>query len=318
LAIAKKDLETIDARVADTVKEVIKGEFDHYLKDLSFRIGQAYDILDRQSVQSGSTPTVTSGKVYAEDLHLVGRHNITGYTVTNDSPAVGSIAWADLKMVYNGQETAIANGNTAMTYAWWSATTTPGVLQVSNTKPTLATGDVLLFLNKAGKHSVMLSDSNASLPQIVAINAVDSTAVQANAIGQTALQDDAVRSNHIFAGAVGGTELADGAVNRNNILGANTVIAGHLGNGAINRNAILGQNVVTATELADNAVDVNAIAANAVMSNKIADNAISRNTMLQANVVETAAIAANAVTTTEIKPGAVSATRLSIMRHLIF
>jgi hypothetical protein len=311
------DAKNLDARIESTVTRVIKEQFDHYLEDISFRIKQAYDVLDRQAMASGSSATI-NGKVYAEDLNLLGRHMITGYTITANTPAVGSIAWADLKMVYNGQETAITNGNTANTYAWWSSTTTPTVLQTSNAKPTLATGDVLLFLNKGGTPTVMLSDSNASLPAVVATNAVDATAIQANAVGMTALQDDAIRSNHIFNGAVGGSELADGAVNRNNIIGANMITSTQINNGAITRNAQLGVNVITAAELADNAVDVNAISANAVLANKIGDGAIVRANQMANNVVTTNQISANAVTETEIKPGAVSATRLSIMRHLIY
>lgn len=229
------------AELDKRIENILHDKLAHFLTDIDFRIKQAYDIVDR-SASAG----IAKGKVYAEDLNLIGRHMITGYTITNDSPAVGSIAWSDLHMVYNGVNYDITSGSTALKYVWWSSTVTPTTLQTNNTKPVLAPGEVLLFMNAAGKAKVMLSDTNASMPQILSDGAVDTGSILANAVGSTAIN------------------------------------------------------------------------ANAITSNKIADLAISRTGQLAANTVNTTAILANAITGNEILAGSVSATKLSILRHVLY
>lgn len=362
----------IDARIQETVKEVIKGEFDHYLKDLSFRIGQAYDLLDR----AGNPAPSQTGKVYAEDLNVMNRAYMTGYTLTNNSPVAGSVAWADLHMVYNGTDTLITNGNSANKYVWWSPVTTPNVLQSNNVKPTLAPGEVLLFVNTGGTHKVMLSDTNSSMPSILADGTVDSGSIIANAVGTTAIAANAVTSAElntgavttgkiaggavtateigplavttakIAAGAVTATEIgplavtsakvAVGAINNTNMIAANTITGTNLNAGAVTTGKIAA-NVVTSTELNAGAVTTAKIAGGAVTANelgalsvttaKIAANAVTA-TELNAGAVTTAKIAASAVTTNEIgagaittvkvAAGAVDATKLTIMRHMLY
>ena len=216
------------------IENILHDKLSHFLTDIDFRIGQAYDIVDRAT----ATGTSGQGRVYAEDLNLIGRHMITGYTITNDAPSAGSIAWANLHMVYSGTNYDITDGNTALKYVWWSSTTTPTTLQTSNTKPVLAAGEVLLFMNVAGKAKVMLSDTNASMPQILSDGAVDTGSILANAVGSTQINANAITS----------AKLADGAIARTGQIGANTI-----GNSAILANAITGTEIlagsVSATKL---------------------------------------------------------------------
>jgi hypothetical protein len=224
------------------IENILHTKLSHFLTDIDFRINQAYDIVDRATTQGSAV----QGKVYAEDLNLIGRHMITGYTITPNSPGAGSVAWANLHMVYNGTNYDITDGNTALKYIWWSSTTTPTVLQTSNTKPVLQTGEVLLFMNIVGTPKVMLSDTNASMPQILSDGAVDTGSILANAVGSTQIN------------------------------------------------------------------------ANAITSAKLADGAIARTGQLAANTIGTSAILANAVTGNEILAGSVSATKLSILRHVLY
>lgn len=305
------------------IETILQDRFAHILDDISFRISQVYDLLDRV----GATG-VPSGKVYAEDLNLPGRHLLTGYTVTANSPAAGSIAWTDLHMVYNGTDTLITNGSTANKYAWWSPNTTPTVLQSANTKPNLASGEVLLFLNVSGTPTVMLSDTNSSMPKALADGTVDSGAIIADAVTSAAIADSAVVSDAIASNAVIGTKIANSAISRANIfaanvvdqaaIGPNAIVAAKIADNAISRSGMLVANIVGTAALAPNAVDATIIAPNAVIGTKIADNAISRPTMLSTNVVNTAAIMPNAVTSAEILQGAVSPTKLSILRHILY
>jgi len=345
------------------IEEIIHNKFSHILEDISFRIAQQYELAARNTAG-----VVAKGKVFAEDLNLIGRHILTGYAVTANTPSAGSIAWTDLHIVYSGTDYPITNANTPNKYAWWSPTTTPTVLQTSNTKPTLAQGDVLLFMNNGGQPVVMLSDTNTSLPKALADGTVDSgailanavtnsaiaigavnsaslaanavttnaiatgavtaTALGANAVTSTALATGAVTTNALAANAVTSTALANGAVTREtqittgiigaNSLAANAVTSAKLADGAIVRSNQLAANVVGSTQLADSAVDTAALQANAVTSAVLANGAVTRTAQLGTNVVTTSAIAPAAVTTTELNQGAVDATKLSIMRHVLY
>ena len=297
--------------IEKAVEKVIGEKFGHVLEDLSFRINQTYELLERAGGEG-------RGRVFAEDLNLPGRAFMTGYVVTNNAPAAGSISWTDLHIVYSGTDYPITNANTNLKYAWWSPTTTPTVLQVSNTKPALGAGDVLIFMNSGGVAKVMLSDTNASLPAVVSDGAVDSTAILANAVGSLQLADGAVGSTQLGANAVTSGKLADGAVSRAGILG-----------GSVVSTAALAANAVDGTKIADNAVTrAGQLGANVVDASKVANGAINRSSQLAANVVTTAELANNAVNNAKIaenavgagnlQSGAVGASKLDILRHVLY
>lgn len=297
------------------IEEIIQTRFAHILEDISFRIGQQYELAARNAEGSGA-----KGKVFAEDLNLLGRHFMTGYAVTANTPSAGSIAWTDLHIVYNGQDYPITNGNTAMKYAWWSPTVTPTVLQSNNVKPNLATGEVLLFLNNGGTPVVMLSDTNASLPKALADGTVDSGAILANAVTNSAIATGAVNSASLAANAVTTSAIATGAVTSTG-LAANAVTSTAIAGGAVTSTA-LGANSVTATAIANSAINresqlntgvvgATALGANAVTSVKLADGAVVREAQLAANVVGSTAIANNAVDTAALQANAVTSTVLA-------
>lgn len=335
----------LEKQVTGTIDRVLQDRFAHILEDISFRIGQAYDVANRVGAGIGE------GKVYAEDLHLPGRALITGYTTTPNTPAAGSFAWADVHMVYNGVDNAVANGSTAMKYVWWSPTTTPLVFQTSATKPNLLPGEVLVFMNEGGTPRLMLSDTNASMPKLLANDAVDTGSIIANAVGSTEIADGAIgRGGQLANNVIGAGKVADGAINRSGILGPNTVGAGAVADGAVNRSTQLGTNVVGSGALADGAVNrAGQLVNNVVGAGKLADGAINRSTILGGNTVTNAALAdgavnraaqlaanvvtntqiadnavrsnsiqMSAVTQTEIAPGAVSPVKLNILRHIMF
>jgi hypothetical protein len=212
---------------------------------------------------------------------------LTGYTLTNNSPSAGYVAWTDLHMVYNGVDTLLTNGNANKKYMWWSPTTTPTVLQASDTKPTLGPGEVLLFVNTAGIGKVMLSDTNASMPSLVADDTIDSAAISGRAIG----------TNQLALLAVDST-----------ILNANAVTAGKINAGAIN----------SSTLFANTPVNSAALATGAVTAGKIGTGGISASTQFALNVVDTNAIKPLAVTSAEIAAGGVTPSKLNILRHVLY
>jgi hypothetical protein len=302
-------------QLENKIEEIVQRRFAHILEDISFRIGQQYELAARNANGVGVT-----GKVFAEDLKLLDRHFITGYTVTANSPAAGSIAWTDLHIVYNGQNYDITNGNTAMKYAYWSPTTTPTVLLTNNTKPNLATGEVLLFMNNGGTPVVMLSDTNASLPKALADGTVDSGAILANAVTNAAIATGAVNSASLAANAVTTNAIASGAVTSTG-LAANAVTANAIATGAVGT-AQIGANAVTSGSIANGAivretqintgvVGANSLAANAVTATKLADGAVVRSSQLTANVVDSTALANAAVDTAALQANAVTSTILA-------
>lgn len=162
-----------DLSTAEGLREFMHTEFSHFLQDVEFRVKQAYDVQNRTTVMSGD-------KVYAEDLDI-GLHQITGYTMTANSPAAGSIAWTAVHIVFGGVDYTCADGNTANRYVWFvkPGSGTAATLQSGNTKPTLGPNDCLVFVNNAGTPVNALT---ASIPAAVGDGAVDSGAIVNGAV----------------------------------------------------------------------------------------------------------------------------------------
>lgn len=318
----------------DEVRNVIQDEFAHVLKDISFRIEQTYDLLGR--VDASVPLSEGRGKIYAEDLNLL-TPMVTGYTLTNNSPVAGSIAWVDLHIVYNGVDNTITNGNTAMKYAWWAPATSATVLQTGNTKPNLLPGDVLVFVNNGGVGHLAIG---ASLPVAVGDNAVDTGAIVANAVTTVGLADNAVTSGQLANGAVTrsaqlganvvtNTAIADGSVSRAGQLAANVVTGTAIADGSVLRAGQLAANVVSSGKIADGAINRSGIlAANTVAAGAVADGAINRSGILGTAVVTSGAVATNAIATaalqdgavsgTKVANGAVGTTKLNTLQHLFY
>ena len=306
--------------IRSVVREVLHDELGHVLEDVSYRVAQAYEVAGR----SGQG----RGHVHAEDLRIPGRFALlTGYTITANSPSAGSIAWLDCHMIYDGVDYTITNGNTALKYVWWSPTTTNTTFQSSNTKPALAAGEVLVFMNIAGTPKIMLSDTNTSLPGVVADGAIDSSAIIANAVGAVQIADGAVGSTQIGANAITSAKLADGAVVRSGQMAANVVTSSQVADGAVVRAGQLAANVVTNVKIADGAISRSGqltsgvvgtaqIAGSAVDSTKIASGAVGT-AQIAGSAVDSTKIASGAVGTTQLANGAVAASKLSILRHVL-
>lgn len=270
----------LDAALDKRIENVLHEKLSHFLDDISFRIGQEYELQARRGGHS-------KGTVFAEDLNIKDRVFLTGYTVTNNSPAAGSIAWADLHVVYNGVDHAITNGNTALQYVYFTANATPTTLKMSATKPVLADGDVLLFINEGGVARNMLSDTNASMPRIVATNAIDTDAIADN--------------------AVTGTQLANSAVG-----------AGKIATGAINNSNLFSGKVVGSGQIVDKAVGSTALGDNAVGSLQLAAGAINNANKFSGKVLSGTNMVDGTVGGTQLGAGAVSAQKLNIMRHVMY
>lgn len=206
-------LPSQDPALAQEVKNILHGELSGFLSDVEFRLAQTAQINARmmQALEKITGQQLDlaggDGQIFAEDLNLL-RHQITGYTVTSNSPGAGSIAWTAVNVVYNGTNYALTNSNTNLKYAWFDAAISTTVMQVSNTKPVLSGNACLLFYNDGG---IVREILNASIPPVVGNSSVDSTAIQANAVGTTQLANGAVTAGKTdFYTALAG--LAQGAM----------------------------------------------------------------------------------------------------------
>lgn len=131
--------------LVDAVKAGIRHEMDAAVADIERRLGQNREI--ERAIMTG----VPRETVHAEDLNI-GKHLIDGYTMTANSPANGSIAWANLHVVLLGVDYTITDGNTANKYAWFikPGSGTSATLQTGNTLPVLGPNDALIFVNNGG------------------------------------------------------------------------------------------------------------------------------------------------------------------------
>ena len=322
MAKKRNTLPTRTSRSLDKrVENILKSKLDHYLSDISFRIGQEYELAARRGGQA-------RGTVYAEDLNVKDRAYLTGYTVTNNSPTAGSVAWADLHVVVDGVDYTITNGNTALRYIFFTKAATPTVLKMSATKPVLAEGDILLFINEGGVARNMLSDTNGTLPRAVATNAIDTDSIALNAVTHDQILDGAVQAGTIGAGAINNSNLFNGAIIPGaNIVGdsisstqlaTNAVTSAELAAGAINATNKFSGNIIPGAQLVPQSVNTSQLAGNAVDGTILKAGAIDNVNKFTGKVITNAAIADSTIGSTQLGTGAVSATKLSIMRHVMY
>lgn len=193
LKLVPTPLEGKNAELAAEVRALVYGELNGFLSDVEFRLAQTQELSNRMidalrmfGGNEAVNQVMSGGRVYAEDI-VDFTHRLTGYTVSASS---GTVTWASLTVVYAGTSYPITNGSSTNKYIWFDQAVSASALQSSNTKPTLTGNAVLLFINNGGSSvtDVLLS----SIPPVVANNAIDSGAIQANAVGTAAIANNAV------------------------------------------------------------------------------------------------------------------------------
>lgn len=293
------------------VREVLTEELHSVLHDVSYRLGVLYDA------------AAQTGRLGSRDLNLAS-HQLDGFTVTDNSPTAGKIAWTDCNIVYKGTNYPITDGSTDLKYVFWKLAT-PAAFQMSNTKPTIADDDVLVFINEGGTHQTIIGSGRmtpgaAILTGTVGTDELGSGAVSnaklaAFAVDSGKLDDNAVTSGKINNGAVIDGKLATDAVNSANIK-----------NNAISEGKIAAD-AVTSAKIKDGQVSEGKIAADAVTSAKIKNGAVATDKLagsavtadkLGANAVTTDKLNNGAVTGAKIGAGAVATDKLNTALHMIF
>lgn len=259
-------------KLRDEIRKVLREELQDVLDDASWRVHQAWD--DRQ--------------VPAEGLNLK-THQLTGYTVTSNSPVGGSIAWSDLHVVFEGTDYGPYSGNTANKYVWFDqSNATP--IQTSASKPTLAQEDAIIFINDGGtvreplksqlQHGAILLDGTLDTAEL-ADAAVIAAKIVDGGVTTTKLDDDAVTT----------PKLADNSVTTA-IIAGDAVTNAELADNSVNTEQ-LQNDAVTNTELADDAVTDNNIADDAVRIDHLGSGVVTGSNLVLNGGIEAAVDASN-------------------------
>lgn len=264
----------IRSTVEDAVHRAFTEGFKSVLHDITYRIDS---LMNMGLMQAGLPHRITS-----EMLNLA-RPILDGFTISDNSPSAGSIAWADCNIVYKGTKHTITNGNTNLKYVYWTLATTPTTFKTSATKPTLSDDDILICINDGGIHRLTVGEGRM--------------------VNGAAVLDGSISSGELGSGAVTTAKLASGAVD-STILASGAVTTTKLASGAVDATA-LGSNAVTTAKLAANAVDGTKISSGAVGTTQLAASAVD-STKLASGAVNTAALASGAVDSTKLASGAVT------------
>lgn len=222
------------------LRDIAIEETGHVIADIEWRYRQTRELLEEARVLVGGASVssndnvvpFTGRQVTAEDINDL-RHRLTGYNVYPSQNAAGvttpnSIRWTNLRIVYAGVDYKITDGATLLKWTWFTkpGSYTPETnhpLNSSNTKPTLGSEDILVFINNAGIPTVAATDGSASLPSAVGDSAVDFNSL---AIG-------AVSGDRIGDAGIGVNKLGTGAVNLSGMVGQGVLAGDRLANGAI-------------------------------------------------------------------------------------
>ena len=160
------------------------------------------------------------GLVGSQQL-VIFHHLLDGFTVTDNSPQVGYIAWSNLHIVYKGIDYTITDGNTNLKFAWWDYSVSTTTLQCQDTLPDTTDDDLIIFLNKNGIHATVptttcidgsLIITESILAGALSANCVTSEKIYAGAVIAEKIATDAVVASKIYAGAITTDKLDAAAI----------------------------------------------------------------------------------------------------------
>lgn len=288
MSILKKYIKRIVSGVISdefaSVRETMNQEFASVLHDVTYRMQQMREL-----------GGVGERRIQTSDLNLAS-HMIDGYTVADNSPSAGFVAWSDINIVYKGVTYTLANGNTNKKYLWWKFSATPNTaLQVSDTKPVLTNDDVLVGINDGGKFTSTMTAGKLT----------PGGALMDGSIGSGELAAGAVITSKIANGAIGSTQMGDGAVTEVK-LGSGAVTSAKIGSGAVGSTA-LASGAVTSGKIASGVVGSTELANGAVTSGKLGTGAVGSGN-----------IANGAVGGAQLGAGSIGEDKLNLATHFLF
>lgn len=203
------------------------------------------------TANSVSATQITAGAVTAVKIQAgaVTANKITSYNFmvsegvfTDNSPTAGKVSWVWVKIMYNGTEYTITNGDSSTDkYVYWQIAT-PTVLWHSATLPALGNDDFLVLTQTAGVHTLVWNST-------------------------------VINGNRITAGSVTASNIATGTITANEIA-SNTITASQIASNTITSAQIFA-GTITATQIATGTITANEIATNTITANKMNINTLS-------------------------------------------
>lgn len=153
------------------------------------------------------------------------------FSISNNTPSIGYVQWADVNIQYKGVSYAVTNGYTNYRYVYWLAAN-PSQFFVSDTFPTLTPDDALVFMNKNG---VALIVPTATIIDggLVVPGSIYADALAANTITGDKIIAGAITADKIAANAIGADKIAAAAITSDKIA-ASGIDAGKITTGVLN------------------------------------------------------------------------------------
>ena len=310
----KRAQTVIERTVEEAVNRAFTEGFKSVLSDITYRIDS---LMNMGLMQSGLPHRITS------EMLSLSTPMLEGFAISDNSPAAGSIAWADCNVMYKGTKYTITNGNTSSKYVYWTLATTPTTFKTSATKPLLSDDDILICVNNNGAHQLVIGEGRMVDGATLLDSSVGSGEIGSGAVTTAKIASSAITTGLLASNAVQAGNIASGAITETKI-GSGAVTSGKIGSGAIGSTQ-LASSAVTGTKLASNAVTDAKIASGAVTSGKLASGSVT-STALAAGAVTTTALATGAVNSTQLADGSVigakigagqiATDKLSIATHL--
>lgn len=207
-----------------------------------------------------TTAKVADGAIQAKQI-TTANFVVSEGTFSSDSPSAGSVSWADIKVIYEGNEYSITDNNTSFYYIYWQLTS-PTIFQSSDTLPNLGNDDYLVAWNDSGTYRLVWNSTRIDGNRITS-GSVTASQIASNTITANQIASNTITASEIVAETITSNELATGSVT------ANKIVAGSVTTDKIASNAI------TTVKLAADAVTANNIAAGAVTALKISVDNLS-------------------------------------------
>lgn len=127
--------------------------------------------------------------------------------MTDNSPAVGSISWAEFHIQYEGVEYTVPAGSTDQRWVWWRLIGGVGVVQTGPEVPQdLTDDDVVLFANKEGS-AIRIQSATLIDGELI----VDGT-VAAKKVATDVMVANEVFSREAYLGTVAAEKIAAGDI----------------------------------------------------------------------------------------------------------
>jgi len=181
----------------------------------------ATDAVTGPAIQASA---ITAGKIGAGEItathiltgaltarHITSLNFVVSGTFTNNSPIAGKVAYSGCKVVYNGEEHTIVNGNCEVgdKHIYWELAT-PTVFLYSVALPSLTNNGFLVAFNNGGTYLLVWNST------IINGNRITTGSVTATQIGA-----GAIIAGKIDAGAIVAADIAAGTITGDKILSYN-------------------------------------------------------------------------------------------------